>query len=142
MRVNAGAVAYSPSTMRSGLALLATALAALAAVIASEDGDGDVVPFFVGLAMVGAVTAWSMHDPFTGPRRALATAGAAAWLVAAAWAGLLLLNYQVTCACTFPPQPPEATYLGLTATVYHVVGLFGGAALLGIARFLPTDELA
>jgi hypothetical protein len=40
-----------------------------------------------------------------------------------------------------PPSAPEATYLGLTATVYHVIGLFGGAALMAISGFAPDRRL-
>jgi len=33
---------------------------------------------------------------------------------------------------------PEDTYLGLTATVYHVAGLYGGAALMLAGAFGPN----
>jgi hypothetical protein len=40
------------------------------------------------------------------------------WLIAAAWIGVLLLMYQ---SASRPQPEPEATYLGLTATIYHLV---------------------
>ncbi len=55
--------------MRSVLGLGASAVAGLAAVIASLDGDADIVPFFVGLTFLGGVEAWAAHPPFVGTRR-------------------------------------------------------------------------
>ena len=34
-----------------------------------------------------------------------------------------------------PVEPPEATYLGLTATTYHLIALYGANALLLVAAF-------
>ena len=79
--------------MRSALGLAASALAGLAAVIASLDGDGDIVPFFVGLTFAGGVAAWAAHPPFAGPRARVAKAVALVWLVAAIWVGVLLAMY-------------------------------------------------
>ncbi len=120
---------------RSNLAIAATVLAAVAAVVASQDGDGDIVPFFVGLTVAGGVGAWAMHEPFTGRRRLLAQVISGLWLIAAGWIGALLVFYQVTCGCSMPVQPPEATYLGLTATIYHLAGVYLGGALMAVAAF-------
>jgi hypothetical protein len=121
--------------MRTILALGASALAGVAAIIASLDGDADIVPFFVGLTFLGGLAATSVREPFTGHRRLVARSAAVAWLGAAAWIGVLLVMYQVTCACSFPARPPEATYLGLTATIYHLAGVYLGGAMLAVAAF-------
>ena len=120
---------------RSILALAAAAFAALAGVIANLDGDADIVPFFVGLTLAGGVGAWAVHEPFTGPRRTFAQILAFCWLGVAVIVGGLLLWYQALCACSHAPRPPEATYLGLTATVYHLAGVFLGGALMFVAAF-------
>jgi hypothetical protein len=63
-----------------------------------------------------------------------------AWLGAAAWIGVLLVMYQMSCACSIPPRPPEATYLGLTATAYHLAGVYLGGALVAVAAFSRSLE--
>jgi len=130
-------------TMRSTLALAASALAGLAAVIASVDGDADIVPFFVGLTFVGGLEAWAAHPPFVGTRRMLARGVALLWLLAAIWIGVLLLMYiTVWQASSSPPRGPEATYLGLTATVYHLLGVYGGVLLALVSAFGPDRWFA
>jgi len=121
--------------VRSMLGLAASAVAGLAAIIANQDGDGDIVPFFVGLTLIGGVEAWAAHPPFIGRRRRLAQGVALLWLLAAVWTAVLLLAFA---QASGPPPQPEDTYLGLTATVYHVVGLFGGAVLVLISAFGPA----
>ena len=121
--------------MRSALALGASALAALAGVIASLDGDSDIVPFFMGLTFVGGVAAWGFGAGAAASGPLLGRIAAGGWLFAAAWIGGLLLMYQMACACSGPPQPDEATYLGLTATVYHLAGVYLGGALVTVAAF-------
>lgn len=123
--------------MRSILALAASALAALAAVIASLDRDADIVPFFIGLAFLGGVQAWAAHSPFGGQRRSLARGVALLWLVASIWIGALLVMYQVACGCSSPPPAPIDYYLGLPATAYHLLGLYGGVALVLASAFGP-----
>jgi hypothetical protein len=127
--------------MRVGAALVASALAGVAAILASIDGDSDIVPFFVALTFLGGVAAWAVDNPQEAWRRYLVRSIALAWLVAAVWVGGLLAMYQAMCACSFPPRPPEATYLGLTATVYHLVGLYGGLAAIALAAFAPAKLL-
>ncbi len=119
--------------MRSMLGLAASALAGLAAAIASLDGDADVVPFFVGLTFAGGVAAWAAHPPFVGTRRRLAQAIAGLWLVAAAWVGVLLL--MAVSQGSGPPPAPELRYLGLPATIYHLVGVYAGAVLVLLLAF-------
>jgi hypothetical protein len=120
---------------RSSLALLAAGLAGLAGVVASQDGDASIVPFFVVLTVLAGVGAWATHEPFVGPRRWLARGIGVAWLGAAGWIGFLLLWQQAACGCSSPPPAPEATYLGLAATVYHLAGVYLGGALMAVAAF-------
>ncbi len=121
--------------MRSALGLAASALAGLAAVIASLDGDGDIVPFFVGLTFAGGVAAWAAHPPFAGPRVRVAKAVALVWLVAAIWVGVLLLMSLTVWQASGPHPTPDRSYLGLPATAYHLVGLYGGAVLVLLLAF-------
>jgi len=122
--------------MRSALALGAAAVAALAAVIAQLDGDDDIVPFFVALTVLALVSAWALTDPARHGGRLLARGIAVLWLGAATWIGGLLVIFQATCGCSMPgPLPPEATYLGLPATVYHLAGVYLGGALVAVAAF-------
>jgi len=127
--------------MRSALPIGASLLAGLAAVVASLDGDADIVPFFVGLTFIGGVAAWATHEPFEGPRRRVAGAVALVWLGAAAWVAVLLVMSVTVMQAASPPPSPEDTYLGLAATAYHVIGLFGGAVLVLIGAFAPDRWL-
>lgn len=127
--------------MRSILALAASALSALAAIIASLDFDADIVPFFVGFTFLGGLQAWAAHAPFAGQRRNLARGIAVLWLVAAVWIGALLLMYQYACGCSGPPPPPTVYYMGLPATVYHLLGLYGGVVLSLVSAFGPSRWL-
>lgn len=121
--------------MRSILALAASALAGLAAIIASLDGG--IVPFFVGLTFAGGLQAWAAHSPFTGRRRYLARGIALLWLFVAAWIGVLLVMFETACGCSGPTPPPTVYYVGLPGDVYHMVGLYGGLVLALISAFGP-----
>lgn len=121
--------------MRSILGLTASALAGLAAIIASLDLDADIVPFFVGLTFFAGVEAWAAHSPFTGQRRTLARGIALLWLVAAFWIGVLLVMYQAVCGCSYPTPSPTVYYVGLPGTVYHLLGLYGGLILILASAF-------
>ncbi len=105
-------------------------------MIASLDGDADIVPFFVGLTFLGGVEAWATHAPFVGRRRQVARGVALVWGLAAVWAGVLLVWY-VAAEASGPSPVDEATYLGLPATVYHLVGLYGGAVAIVVTAFGP-----
>lgn len=131
---------FSMRPMPSVLALAASAMAGLAGVIASLDGDADIVPFFIGLTFLGGAMAWAAHPPLAARRRTLTRGIASLWVFVAAWAGVLLIWY-LAMGRDGPPPPPEATYLGLTATVYHVIGLFGGAVLAAVSAFAPDTWL-
>jgi hypothetical protein len=124
--------------MRSVLGLVASALAGLAAIIASLDGDADIVPFFVVLTFAGGVAAWAAEAPFIGVRKRIARAIAIAWLIAAVWVAVLLVAYE---ASSIPPSSPEHAYLGLSATVYHLAGLYLGAALVLLSAFGRSPAL-
>lgn len=121
--------------MRSILALAASALAAVAAIVAQLDGG--VVPFFVGLTLFAGIEAWATRTPFVGPRRTLARVIAGAWLLAALWIGVLLLMFEVACGCSRPPSPPTTLVLGLPGTVYHLLSLYGGLVLILASAFGP-----
>lgn len=120
---------------RSSLALAAAALAAVAAVVSRLDRDDFMVPFFIALTLLGTTGAWAVREPATAGRRALAAGVSAAWLGAAGIVGGLLLWERAMCACSSPPPMAEATYLGLTATVYHVTAVYVGGALMAVAAF-------
>lgn len=57
------------------------------------------------------------------------------WPGAAGWIGVLLIWERATCACSSPLPMDEAAYLGLTATVYHLAGVYLGGALMAVAAF-------
>jgi hypothetical protein len=120
---------------RSSLAIGAALVAGLAGVVASQDGDADIVPFFIGLTVLAGVGAWALHEPYAGQRRLLARGIGVTWLGAAGWIGALLLWQQALCGCSSPPPVPAETYLGLTATIYHLAGVYLGGALMAVAAF-------
>ena len=127
--------------MRTLLAIGASAVAGVAAVISSLDGDRDLVPFFAGLTVLGGLGAVSLREPITDRRRLLGRSAAVIWLGAAGVIGALLLWERALCACTsVPPQPPE-TYVGLTATIYHLAGVYVGGAFLAVAAFSRSLDL-
>jgi hypothetical protein len=122
--------------MRSVLGMAAAALAGLAASVASEV-DPTIVPFFIGLAVLGGIEAATTQRPFAGQRRVVARGAALLWLVAAVWVGVLLLLYNTVWEHVGPPPVPEPTYLGVPATVYHLIGLYGGLVLVLASAFGP-----
>jgi membrane associated rhomboid family serine protease len=114
----------------------AAVLAGVAAIVANQDFDADIVPFFVALTVAGGVHAWATATPLFGGRRIVALSITAAWAVAGVWIGALLGMYQVACACSRPPPTVELTYLGIPATAYHLIGLFGGLVLIVAGTWL------
>jgi len=110
--------------------IAASLLAGIAAVVASQAFDVDIVPFFVALTIAGGAHAWATSVPLRGGRRVMALVITAAWAVAGVWIGALLVMYRAMCACSRPPPPVELTYLGLPATVFHLIGLYGGLVLI------------
>jgi len=120
--------------MRVWLATAAVALALLAVLVSLLDNAQEALAFFTVATVAAGVQARSVREPFAGNRRRLAIGIAVLWLIAVIWIDVLLLMYQ---SASRPPPEPEATYLGLTATVYHLVALHGGAGLSALAAFLP-----
>jgi hypothetical protein len=108
----------------------AALLAGIAAIVANQDFDADIVPFFVALTVAGGAHAWATSTRLRGGRRIVALGITAAWAVAGVWIGALLGMYQAMCACSRPPPPVELTYLGIPATAYHLIGLYGGLVLI------------
>ncbi len=108
----------------------AAVLVGIAAIVANQDFASDIVPFFVALTVAGGAHAWATTTQLRGVRRLVALGITAVWALAAVWIGALLGMYQVTCACSRPPPPVELMYLGLPATVYHLIGLYGGLVLI------------
>ena len=47
------------AAMRGLMGLGASTLAGVAAIVSSQDGDADLVPFFVGLTFLGGGFAWA-----------------------------------------------------------------------------------
>lgn len=123
---------------RSLLAIGAAVLAALAAAVSQLDGDIDFVPFFVGLAVLGGTGAFAVRQPYTDNRRVFGAIVATAWIAVAFIIGGLLVWERALCACSMPEPVAEATYLGLTATVFHVAGVYLGGALMAVAAFSRT----
>jgi hypothetical protein len=114
--------------MRTALALAASALAALGGVAAALS-DTTIVPFYLGLTFVGGVQAAVTYPPYLGRRRQAAQGLALLWLIAAVWVGVLLLLYNTAWGDIVAPPGPTVLFLGLPATVFHLIGLYGGAAL-------------
>lgn len=120
--------------MRSRLSAVAAILAGVAVVVSLVDDAQEALAFFAVAMVLATLQTRAAREPFVGVRRRLAMGIAVTWLVAAAWIGVLLVVYQ---AASRPPPEPEATYLGLTATAYHLVALYGGAVLVSLSAFLP-----
>jgi hypothetical protein len=123
---------------RTTLAIAATVLAAVAALITQLDGDADFVPYFFGLMALGGIGAWAVREPYTVRRRSLAIVIATAWLGSAVLIGGLLVYYQAVCGCSRPVPPPEATYVGLTAVAYRLIAILLGGALMAVAALSPS----
>ena len=117
---------------RSLLAIGAAVLTAVAATVSQLDGDIDFVPFFVGLTALGA---FAVREPYTDNRRVFGAIVATVWIAVAFIIGGLLLWERALCACSMPEPVAEATYLGLTATVFHLAGVYLGGALMAVAAF-------
>lgn len=124
--------------IRGLLGVATSALAAIAAVTSSLDAGGDLVPFFVALTFGGGVAAWAAQPPFDGIRRRLAQGIAIGWSVAAVWVGVLLVGFVAQASS--PPPVPGQTYLGLSATAYHLIGLYGGCAMVLLLAFVEDPD--
>jgi len=123
--------------MRIVLGLAASALAGVAAV-AATGSDPFIVPFFIGLTFLGGLEASAAHPPFIGQRRLLGRGAELVWLLAAAWVGVLLLMYNTVWEHVGPQPGAAVFYLGVPATVYHLLGLYGGVVLVLISAYGPA----
>lgn len=120
--------------MRFRLSAAATALALVAVAVSLLDNAQPALAFFIVAAVAAGLQMWSSRGPFVGLQRWISIGVAVVWLIAAVWIGVLLVMFQ---SALRPPPEPEATYLGLTATIYHLGALYGGAALVNLSAFLP-----
>jgi hypothetical protein len=125
--------------MRPLFAVAASGCATLGAVVASLDAHADYVPFFGGLAFCAALTAGVAHEPFVGDRRRVARAAAGIWVVAATWVGVLLIMAATVWQASGPPPTPDQTFVGIPATVWYLVALYGGSALMVCSVMLPRS---
>lgn len=122
--------------MRPWFSIAAALLSIVAVVVSGLDGDTIELAIFVVAALLAVVQAGAVRlDPYEGVPRRFAIGIAVAWLLGATWAGVLLLGFQGD----GPPPQPEELYLGLTATFYHALALFGGAVLVTIAALAPRS---
>lgn len=120
--------------MRSWFSFIALLLCAVAAVVSWLDGKSLELGFFIAAAVLASVQAWCVRAPYDPMRMRLARSIAVAWTAGAIWIGVLLMMYQ---SAARPPALSEETYLGLTSTVYHLVGVYGGTLAVLVAAFAP-----
>jgi hypothetical protein len=123
------------ASMRSTLALAASGLTSAAAVVSALDRGPDELAFFSVLTVAGVVASGALLPAFAAPGRLLARLIAVVWATAGGWIGALLVMFQVACGCSMPTPTPEATYLGLTATTYHLVAMYASTVLIVVAAF-------
>jgi hypothetical protein len=123
---------------RPWLSVAALVLSALAAAISYFDNDSIELAFFALTSLAALTQAFCLREPDIDWMRRTAKGIALAWIVGAVWIGVLLAMFQ---ASSRPPPAPEVRYLGLTATVYHVVAVYGGALLTTVAAFGPSRWL-
>jgi Trk-type K+ transport system membrane component len=122
------------------LALVAAVLAAIPLLLSRLDADGDLDPFFAVLVLVALFVALAATRERGSPARRGAMLLAVAWLGAGAAAAFLLVMYQTACGCSTPDLsafPPTPTYLGFSATTFHLIATYGGGPLVALAAFLP-----
>jgi hypothetical protein len=122
--------------MRSKLAIVAAILAGLAAIASWWSHEDDTVAFFLVLGAVAVVIAALANGPWTGRRRLVGRSLAVAWVVAAAWIGILLVGYQTSCACsTTVLSGPDSNVAGIPTTLFHLLATYLGGALVVVATF-------
>ena len=122
------------------LGLTASFVAGISALVASQTADEDLVPFFIGLSFLGGVDAWAAREPSAGWERTVARSVAVLWLIAAVWVGVLLGWEALYYGASRPTPEPGRTFLALPVTVYHLLGLYGGAALVTWSAFGPRTR--
>jgi len=117
---------------------VAAVLSVIAAAVSILDNAPEPLGFFAVATLAALIQAWCLRDPEAIELRRLAIGIALAWVAGAIFIGVLLLMYQ---SASRPPPGAEETYLGLTATVYHVIGVYGGALATLIAAVGPKRWL-
>ena len=128
--------------MRAMVAVAASGLAGIGAIVASLDSHADFVPFFAGLGFAAAVAGAVAHEPLVGSRRVVATAATVIWVIAAVWVGVLLVMANTVWQASGPTPTAEQAFLGIPATVYYVTALYGGTLLMILYRTLPASRPA
>ena len=120
-------------TIAAWCSIAAATLAAVAALVSSFDGDDLELRFFLVASVVAAAQAWAARG--SDRHRMLVVGIAFLWLFVAAWIDALLVLFRGS-GPDLPAPVVEATYLGLTATAYHVAALHGGAILVMLSAIL------
>jgi hypothetical protein len=124
------------TTSRPLLAVAATLLCVPALAISVLDGDSVLVAFFAALSVAAGVVALLARGPWEGWRRGIGMLVGIAWIVVGIAIALFIGSFRS--AGSLPVEmPPESTYLGLTASFYHLVAICGGGALIVTAVFAP-----
>lgn len=123
---------------RAWFSIVAAVLSVIAAAVSILDNAPEPLGFFAVATLAALIQAWCLRDPEAIELRRLAIGIALAWVAGAIFIGVLLLMYQ---SASRPPPGAEETYLGLTATVYHVIGVYGGALATLIAAVGPKRWL-
>jgi hypothetical protein len=123
---------------RAWFSIAAGLLSAVALIVSVLDNAPEPLGFFAVATLAALIQAWCLRDPEALELRRLAVGIALAWVAGAIFIGVMLLVYQ---SGTRPPPAAEKTYLGLTATVYHVIGVYGGALATLIAAVGPRRWL-
>jgi hypothetical protein len=127
------------TTVRSLLAAAATVLCVPALAISVLEGDSVLVPFFAALSVAAGVAALLARRRWEGWRRGIGMLVGIAWVMAGVAISLLVGLFGS--GGSLPTEmPPEPTYLGLTASFYHLVAICGGGALIVAAVFAPEQE--
>ncbi len=124
--------------MRIWFSLAAALLSVIALAVSILDNAPEPMGFFAVTTVAALIQAWCVRDAESVELRRLAIGIAVAWVAGAIWIGVLLAMYQ---SASRPPPALEETYLGLTATVYHVIGVYGGALAASIAALGPRRWL-
>jgi len=122
--------------MRTKLSVAAATSSVVAALVSLVDHAQEALGFFLVATAVAGVQAVAARAPFVGFRRRLTRVIGWAWVIAVVWIDGLLVIYQ---SASRPPPGPEATYLGLTATVVHLVALHAGAFLVMLSAYVPEQ---
>jgi hypothetical protein len=127
------------TTSRPVLAVAATLLCVPALATSVAHGDPVLVAFFAALSVAAGVVALLARGPWESWRRGIGMLVGIAWILVGVAIWVLVGLFRS--AGSLPTEmPPESTYLGLTATFYHLVAICGGGVLVITAVFAPERE--